>query len=109
MAQAARRPISLKLALSATLTLVAGAITTAAAANLSTTPAIASNFPDPSIINADGTWYAYATGDKGNHIQLAQSSNLVNWTVLNQDALPNPGNWSNGASVWTPDVLRLVS
>lgn len=54
------------------------------------------DFPDPTVIRAaDGYFYAYATqavvNGKLNHIQLARSSDLVNWQRM-PDALPQkPG------------------
>src|SRR5690349_15528017 len=55
------------------------------------------DFPDPTVINVNGTFYAYATqapqDGKMNNIQLATSKNLFNWTYMG-DALPQKPLWA---------------
>lgn len=74
---------------------------------------LAHNFPDPSVIQVDTNWYAFATSGNGKHIQVAASSNFLDpdWTLLeNIDALPYPGDWAvNDFNIWAPDVIELVS
>ena len=67
------------------------------------------DFPDPTIINANGTYYAYATqgshDGKINNIQLATSQDLFNWTYIG-DALPQKPVWANETQAfWAPHVL----
>ncbi|MDQ6845658.1 MAG: glycoside hydrolase family 43 protein [Bacteroidota bacterium] len=67
------------------------------------------DFPDPTVINVNGSYYAYATqGDhdgKMNNIQLASSKDLFNWNYIG-DALPQKPTWaSTTQSFWAPDVL----
>ena len=69
-------------------------------------PVITANFPDPAYIEDDGTYYAFATSNGDNNIQLATSPDFNTWTVTDQDALPILPSWSNGAS-WAPDVIKL--
>ncbi|MEO8414252.1 MAG: family 43 glycosylhydrolase [Ginsengibacter sp.] len=65
------------------------------------------DFPDPTVINANGTYYAYATqGDhdgKTNNIQVASSTDLFHWKYLG-DALPTKPVWANH-NFWAPGVL----
>lgn len=74
-------------------------------------PVIDADFPDPAVIQApDGFYYAYATqskvGDKWINIQLARSSDLVNWHQLG-DALPAKPGWAaKTQDFWAPHVTR---
>lgn len=80
--------------------------------------AITANFPDPSIIKVNGTWYAFATHTRGTDIkiQVAQSSNFDDWSIVRNadgsqfDALPVLPAWVRMANylTWAPDVQQLV-
>lgn len=73
-------------------------------------PVITANFPDPSVVQTpSGEWYAFATNNGVYNAQVAVSKDFENWTVLNQDALPNMGSWSDGTNLWAPDVRLIVS
>jgi len=68
------------------------------------------DFPDPTIVRAgDGFFYAYATqavvSGKLQHIQVARSSDLVNWERM-ADALPEKLVWANEfePKFWAPHV-----
>jgi len=70
-------------------------------------PVINLDFPDPTILEDGNNFYAFATGGNGHNIQVATASSKYGpWTVLQQDALPRTGAWSNGENVWAPSVLR---
>jgi beta-xylosidase len=56
-------------------------------------PVIRRDFPDPHVINVDGTYFAYATNDGIKNLQVARSEDLVDWEIL-QDALPGLASWS---------------
>ena len=71
-------------------------------------PVIAANFPDPSIIQVGSSWYSFATNNGVHNVQIATSNDFNTWTVLDQDALPRVGAWSNGQNVWAPDVVQVV-
>lgn len=77
------------------------------------TLAINMNWPDPSIILVDGTWYSYATADRGLHVQVASADNLEGpWDIL-PDAMPTLPGWvvpdnPTGSFVEAPDVVQLV-
>jgi hypothetical protein len=102
--------------------------------------ALDANFPDPALYLHDKTWYAYATNnaagilgapadapsheDGVSNIQVATSTNFVNWTLLDSthDPLPAVGAWAiqghynsttyppiPRANVWAPSVTRQRS
>lgn len=70
-------------------------------------PVVNLNFPDPTVINVNGTYYAYATqsGYEGVliNIQVASSKDLFHWKYLG-DALPQKPTWGI-SNFWAPDVL----
>ncbi|GAA4801584.1 hypothetical protein GCM10023231_32930 [Olivibacter ginsenosidimutans] len=70
-------------------------------------PIINKDFPDPTVINVDGIFYAYATNSTINgkpaHIQVARSENLQDWTLIG-DALPEQPVWADH-DFWAPHVL----
>lgn len=65
-------------------------------------PVLNRDFPDPTVIRADGKYYAYAT-QSGANIQVAVSADLQHWELLG-DALPEPPVWAN-THYWAPHVL----
>ncbi|MDP9350697.1 MAG: glycoside hydrolase family 43 protein [Chloroflexota bacterium] len=70
-----------------------------------TNPVYESNFPDPHVLEVDGTYYAYATNDDNGNVQTLQSKDLVNWTE-GPDAMPELAPWVNPGKTWAPEVLR---
>lgn len=76
---------------------------------------VVKNFPDPGLLEYNGTWYAFATNPEKSdptvhpHVPMAVSSDFLHWTLLSQDALPVVGPWEKEANHWAPDVLRRVS
>ncbi|KAK5166525.1 uncharacterized protein LTR77_008068 [Saxophila tyrrhenica] len=69
-------------------------------------PAIAKDFPDPSVMQAaDGRYYAYATAGNGVQCQVAVSDNGVDWTLQEgHDGIAGIP-WSpENPQVWAPDV-----
>jgi len=77
---------------------------------LSAVPVISENFPDPSLISTNNTWYAFATNSGQYNVQVAQSFDFVTWEYLNQDALPDLPAWvdASAPNVWAPDVSERV-
>ena len=65
------------------------------------------NFPDPTIIRVNDTYYAYATNGsiEGKHYNLpvAVSKDLQEWKIAG-DALPQKPNWAT-KDFWAPHVL----
>ncbi|KAF2405177.1 Arabinanase/levansucrase/invertase [Trichodelitschia bisporula] len=72
------------------------------------TPVISQDFADPSILNTQRKWYAYATTNGRYNVQVANSTDFSSWTVIKKDAMPNLPAWANPASpqVWAPDVSQ---
>lgn len=72
-------------------------------------PVLDIDFPDPTVINVNGTYYAYATNamhdGKMMNIQVASSKDLFNWKYEG-DALPQKPVWaSTTQNYWAPHVL----
>lgn len=77
--------------------------------NLSVTSLSSVDFPDPNILKVGDRWIAYATGLSGiTNIQVAESSNLVDWTVP-RELLPSRPSWQSNAMglTWAPDVMKI--
>ncbi|GAM83614.1 hypothetical protein ANO11243_016020 [Dothideomycetidae sp. 11243] len=72
------------------------------------------DFPDPSVIFVDGTWYTFASqsghDNQGIRVQLAQSTDFVTWTLQEgYDAMPTLPPWASPTrEVWAPDINRLA-
>ncbi len=64
------------------------------------------NFPDPDVLHAGSTYYAYATNTPGVNIQYATSSDLKHWRVSTNDALPTLPTWAAPGFTWAPDVSQ---
>ncbi|PNS16441.1 hypothetical protein CAC42_175 [Sphaceloma murrayae] len=84
-------------------------------------PVITPHFPDPGLLNVNGTWWAYATRARGGaarrtYIQVASSPDFENWAVLQnsdgsqRDALPELPRWVNQTryDTWAPSVIQLA-
>ncbi|WCO67625.1 glycoside hydrolase family 43 protein [Iamia majanohamensis] len=63
------------------------------------------DFPDPDVIEVDGTYYAYGTNGPGGTIQVLASTDLEDWEVRGS-ALPDVGPWARKGLTWAPAVLR---
>jgi arabinan endo-1,5-alpha-L-arabinosidase len=88
----------------------AGALTSSARDAFYTNPILDEDFPDPAVIRApDGYYYAYGTQtDRGGewiNIQVARSTDLIDWEPLG-DALPEKPGWaSTTQDFWAPSVI----
>jgi beta-xylosidase len=71
-------------------------------------PVLNENFPDPAILDVDGTFYAFATNTGGRNIPVARSTDLIEWTML-ADAMPELGPWVAPARgmVWAPETFAI--
>jgi hypothetical protein len=83
---------------------VAGAGPAAAAAPPSWVPVYNQDFPDPTVMVANGTEYAYSTNSALVNTPWATSTNSTHWTSGGSDALPTLPPWSTPNDTWAPSV-----
>src|SRR3954469_2307322 len=69
-----------------------------------TNPVHGDNFPDPGVLRAGGTYYAYSTNSSAENVPTLTSPDLVTWTD-GPDALPDVGTWAVGGNTWAPEVI----
>jgi beta-xylosidase len=69
-----------------------------------TNPVYRNDFPDPFVLKAGDTYYAYATNGAGKQVQTLTSQDLVHWQS-GPDALPKVGAWGFNGETWAPEVL----
>ncbi len=62
------------------------------------------DFPDPDLVEADGSYVAFSTNTGGVNVQFATSDDLVHWDVSLEDALPQLPGWASRGRTWAPDV-----
>ncbi len=79
----------------------------APAAAISSAPAYAEDFPDPSVLLVGSTYWAYSTGSAGRNLQVMSSPDLRTWTTP-VDPLPVLPSWARAGHTWAPDVLPLA-
>ncbi len=65
------------------------------------------DFPDPDVIAVGSTYYAYATNSVVGNIQIAESSNLTQWTAVG-NALPALPAWASSHYTWAPAVADIA-
>lgn len=64
------------------------------------------DFPDPDVLQVDGTYYAYATNsDRTLPVATAPSPDGP-WTIQDEEALPALGEWATSGFTWAPDVSQ---
>lgn len=73
-----------------------------------TNPVYPGDFPDPSVIRVDDTYYAYSTNVGQFNIPTLRSDNLTDWQLI-ADALPELPPWAAEPSgmTWAPGVIGL--
>jgi beta-xylosidase len=110
-------PITSTLKRLAALALAAAAVTAPSPAPAAGSdvfvPVFRTDFPDPFILRAGDRWLAYATnGDKGKiNVQLAESRDLIHWTMAKddkgaRDAMPELPAWAKKGFTWAPEVVK---
>jgi hypothetical protein len=67
-------------------------------------PAFPYDFADPSVLWADGRYYAYATNGGGGAVQTISSPDLVTWSWVGT-ALTGLPRWAAPHYTWAPAVL----
>jgi arabinan endo-1,5-alpha-L-arabinosidase len=70
-------------------------------------PVIDQDFPDPDVLKVDDTYYAYGTNGQGQNVQVATSTDLETWEVLDEDPLPDLPSWVIPGKTWAPEVTQL--
>jgi beta-xylosidase len=71
-------------------------------------PVYNSDFPDPFILRAGSSYYAYATNGGGSTVQILQSNDLVHWQALS-DAFGNLPAWATPGWTWAPEVEPVTN
>ena len=66
------------------------------------------DFPDPYVLNVNGTYYAYGTNSAAGNIQIITSPDLTHWSPVG-DALPHLPAWAAPGATWAPSVLQVGS
>ena len=64
------------------------------------------DFPDPSVILAGQTYFAYATNSVAGSIQIIESTDLSHWTAVG-NALPSLPAWATPDNTWAPSVAMI--
>ena len=64
------------------------------------------DFPDPDVLLVGGTYFAYGTNSVAGNIQIIESTNLTNWTVVG-NALPTFPSWAAPDATWAPAVAQI--
>jgi len=70
-------------------------------------PVVDEDFPDPDVLQVDGTYYAYATNTATLNVQVATSTDLDTWEVSDTDALPALPSWVIPGKTWAPEVTQF--
>jgi beta-xylosidase len=89
---------------SATLSAASASCNTAIGATGGTAPVFAFDFPDPFVLLAGNTYYAYSTNAGAGDIQVAQSPDLRQWSFVG-NALAGLPAWAGANRTWAPAVL----
>lgn len=113
-AQAARRPLRTTVLSAAVGLLVAGLVAVPASA-----PAVGvhdrdpvlsgetyvGDFPDPSVVRAGDTYYAYSTNTSNLNLPTLRSTDLRTWTAVG-DAMPQAAGWARSERIGGRTVSR---
>lgn len=68
------------------------------------TPTHPEDFPDPFILEVDGTYYAYSTDSAQGNVPMLRSTDLASWQRAG-DAMPTAPAWAQNDGAWAPAVL----
>ncbi len=72
-----------------------------------TNPVFDENFPDPGVISAAGTWYAYGTNSPSANVPVLTSPDMITWAPQG-DAMPEVGSWATKGHTWAPEVVAAA-
>jgi hypothetical protein len=67
---------------------------------------IGSDFPDPEVIAAAGTYYAYSTSSSRGRVPYATAADPAGPWTIRGDALPQKPSWAGDGGFWAPDVSQ---
>ncbi len=84
----------------------AGTPSDAAGAERPVAFALDADFPDPDVLQSDGTFYAFATNTAGTNVQVATSDDLDDWELQTTDAMPTLPSWATEGRTWAPEVFE---
>lgn len=73
---------------------------------MATNPVYDSNFPDPAVLEVDGTYWAYATQNAVEAMPVLRSRDLVRWTPVG-DGMPELASWVEPGRTWAPEVTAV--
>lgn len=104
--RAVRSVSAVALAATGVLVVAPGAGAAPAAVSPPTSPSYAGDLPDPDVVVAGGTYWAYATGSAGRNLQVVSSPDLRTWTAPT-DPLPVLPAWASAGLTWAPGVLAV--
>jgi hypothetical protein len=62
------------------------------------------DFPDPFVLHAGDTYYAYSTNSGAGDIQVISAKDMVTWKLVG-NALPALPGWARAGTTWAPSVL----
>jgi hypothetical protein len=62
------------------------------------------DFPDPYVLSANGSYYAYSTNSGAGDIQVLRSNDLVSWQFVGNGLAHVPA-WAQANGTWAPSVL----
>jgi beta-xylosidase len=71
---------------------------------MSAPPVDSRDFPDPFVLSAGGTYFAFATNAGPTNVQVMSSTDLLHWQSR-PDGLPNLPRWAVRGFTWAPTVL----
>ena len=72
-------------------------------------PSINRDFPDPTLLSADGVYYAYSTQVSNYNIPYTTSTDGMHWASGYRDAMPALASWVRFGRTWAPTVAKNAS
>ncbi|GII67081.1 glycoside hydrolase [Sphaerisporangium krabiense] len=107
--RSSRRPMLPATALTAAIlpaVLVPAAATVPPAATVRPVAVITADFPDPDVVRAGSTLYAYSTSSPAGTVPVASAPSATGPWTMRGDALPGKPSWAGEGGFWAPDVSR---
>jgi beta-xylosidase len=92
------------------IAIAALALLAACTGKFTSQPVYGGDFPDPSIIRVNNTYYAFATQSAGGHpvIQRLTSTDHLHWKVTAEpEALKALPAWADDSGTWSPEVVLI--